>query len=96
MDCAACTYRTFLVPCFFLVPMPKIGPVDYRKLVKVFEKKGFVYQRTTGDHLIYTKSGILRPIVIPKYKQIPPFIVLKNLRTAEMTREEYLDLLKAL
>lgn len=74
--------------------MLRITPVHYRKLAKVFEKKGFVYRRTKGDHLVYHKKGILRPIVIPMYKQIPEFIILRNLKTAGITREEYLKLLK--
>lgn len=74
--------------------MPKLGPVHYKKLAKVFEKKGFVYVRTKGDHLVYQKVGILRPIVIPKYREIPEFIILKNLKTAGITRQEYLKLLQ--
>lgn len=74
--------------------MPRLTPIDYRKLVKVFEKKGFVYTRTKGDHLVYQKMGLLRLVIIPKYKHIPEFIILKNLKTAGISREEYLQLLQ--
>lgn len=74
--------------------MPKLGPIHYKKLAKVFEKKGFVYDRTKGDHLIYIKVGVIRPIVIPKYKDIPEFIILRNLKTAGIARQEYLQLLE--
>lgn len=74
--------------------MPRLTPVHYRKLAKVFEKKGFVYVRTRGDHLIYEKEGLIRPIVIPMYKEIPEFIVLGNLKTAGITRKEYLKTLR--
>lgn len=74
--------------------MPKITPIHYKKLVKVFEKAGFHYVRTKGDHLIYEKEGILRPVVIPAYKQIPEFIILKNLKTAGITRDKYFELLE--
>jgi predicted RNA binding protein YcfA (HicA-like mRNA interferase family) len=73
--------------------MPRITPIHYRKLAKVFEKKGFKYLRTQGDHLVYGKSGIVRPIIIPMYREIPEFIILKNLKTAHITRKEYLDIL---
>jgi len=73
--------------------MPRIVPIHYRKLEKVFKKKGFVHARTQGDHLVYTKEGIDRPIVIPKYREIPEFVILKNLKTAGITRKEYLKLL---
>lgn len=74
--------------------MPRITPIHFRRLAKVFEKEGFIYSRTEGDHMVYTRKGTLRPIIIPKYKEIPEFIVLKNLKTAGITRNEYLKLLK--
>lgn len=74
--------------------MSRLTPVHYRKLARVFEHKGFGHVRTRGDHLVYAKEGILRPVVIPKYKEIPEFIILKNLKTAGITRSEYLKLLK--
>ena len=74
--------------------MPRITPIHYRKLAKVFEKKGFKYLRTQGDHMVYGKTGIIRPIIIPMYREIPEFIILKNLKTAGITRNEYLKLLK--
>ena len=73
--------------------MPKISTVHYRKLVRVFEKKGFVFDRQEGDHLIYVRGNIKRPIVIPMYKSVPVFIVLNNLKTAGIPRKEYLALL---
>lgn len=74
--------------------MPRIAPIHYRKLAKVFEKKGFAYIRTQGDHMVYQKEGITRPIVIPMYKEIPEFIILRNLKTAGIPRKEYLELLR--
>ncbi len=73
--------------------MPKIATVNYRKLIRVFEKKGFVFDRQEGDHLIYVKSGTKRPIVIPMYKAVPVFIILNNLKTAGISRQEYLSIL---
>ncbi|HEY3304494.1 MAG TPA: type II toxin-antitoxin system HicA family toxin [Candidatus Binatia bacterium] len=73
--------------------MPKITPVPYQTLVRVFEKDGFQLQRTHGDHLVYTKPGIPRPIVIPMYDQVPVFIIRNNLRSARMSRERYFELL---
>lgn len=74
--------------------MPKIVPTHYRQLIIVFEKAGFIYSRTKGDHVIYTKIGNLRPLVIPKYKQIPVFIIRNLLRTANISRDKYFKLLK--
>jgi len=52
--------------------------------------------RERGDHMIFTKSGILRPIVVPRYDQLPVFIIKNVLRTALISRERYLDLLNRL
>ena len=40
-----------------------------------------------------TKRGILRPIVIPKYKNIPVFIIKNNLRSSGISRDSYFELL---
>jgi predicted RNA binding protein YcfA (HicA-like mRNA interferase family) len=74
--------------------MPALRPVHYQDLVRIFEHDGFRHDRTEGDHLIYTKAGVLRPLVIPMYREIPVFIIKNLLRTAGMSRERYFDLLK--
>jgi hypothetical protein len=43
--------------------------------------------------MVFTKPGVIRPVVIPKYDAIPVFIIKNNLRTAGMTRERYFELL---
>ena len=45
--------------------MPPLRAADYRTLAKVFEQDGFTFNRQRGDHLIYTKTGVKRPLVIP-------------------------------
>ena len=74
--------------------MPRLVPVDYRKLVKLFETVGFILDRQTGDHLVYVKKGIKRPIVIPIYSAVPVFIIKNNLQTAGISRAEYFKLIK--
>jgi predicted RNA binding protein YcfA (HicA-like mRNA interferase family) len=74
--------------------MSAIKPVSYQLLVKVFERDGFSFDRQRGDHLIYTKANIKRPLVIPMYSAVPVFIIKNLLRTAEMSRERYFDLLE--
>ena len=67
--------------------MPAIKPVSYRVLARVFEAEGFQCVRIEGDHLVFTRPDVLRPIVIPRYAAIPIFIIRNNLRTAgDLTR----------
>ena len=74
--------------------MPSIRPVNFQALVKVFEKDGFRFNRQHGDHLIYTKAEVKRPLVIPMYSDVPVFVIKNLLRTAGMSRERYFDLLQ--
>ena len=67
--------------------MAAIRPVSYKTLVEVFERDGFTFLRQRGDHLIYTKPGVKRPLVIPIYQEAPVFIIKNLLRTAGMSRE---------
>ena len=42
---------------------------------------------------VYTKPGSPRPVVIPKYRAVPIFVIKNNLRTAGISRERYFQLL---
>lgn len=73
--------------------MPALVPIPYQSLVKVFAKDGFRLSRQSGDHLVYVKAGVKRPLVIPAYKAVPVFIIKNLLRTSGMSRERYFELL---
>ena len=76
------------------MPDRKIAPIPYGRLVKVFELEGFTVQRQKGDHLILTKAGIKRPVVIKtSLRDVPVTHILTNLRTAGISRERYFELL---
>jgi predicted RNA binding protein YcfA (HicA-like mRNA interferase family) len=66
--------------------VPALRPVHYKDLTRAFEQDGFTFDHQRGDHLIYTKRGGIRPLVIPAYREIPVFIVKNLLRTAGMSR----------
>jgi predicted RNA binding protein YcfA (HicA-like mRNA interferase family) len=55
--------------------MAAIRPVHFQSLIRVFEQDGFRFDRQAGDHLIYVKVGVRRPLVIPMYRAVPVFIV---------------------
>lgn len=73
--------------------MPSINPVHWTTLVCIFEKIGYVHVRTKGDHMVFSRPGSPRPIIIPKYEEVPVFIIRNNMRTAGLSREEYFRLL---
>jgi len=74
--------------------MPRINPIHYRKIVRVLEREGFALARERGDHMVFTKPEILRPVVVPRYDSLPVFIIKNILRTAGISRERYFDLLE--
>ena len=74
--------------------MPALRPVPYGTLACVFERAGFRKARETGSHVVYTRPGVLRPVVIPKYRSLPVFIIRNNMRAAGMSREQYFELLE--
>jgi len=74
--------------------MPRITPVDWRTLVRVFELYGCKYKRKKGSHHILICPEAKRAVVIPEYGEIDVMIIRNNMRTAGMKREEYFDLLE--
>ncbi len=76
--------------------MPKITPIHWKLLEKVFLAKGFRFARQEGSHRSYIKPGISRPIVIPTYEEVPVAIIRKNLQTAGISRDEYFRLLESI
>ncbi|MCP4363243.1 MAG: addiction module toxin, HicA family [Chloroflexi bacterium] len=74
--------------------MPRITPVHWKVLERVFLSAGFEFMRQKGSHRSYTKPGISRPVVFPTYKEVPVAIIRNNLKTAGISRTEYFRLLQ--
>lgn len=74
--------------------MPRIAPVHWRTLERVFVAAGFEFARQQGSHRSYVKKGVLRPVVIPTHDEIPVSIIRNNLKTAGISRDEYFRLLE--
>jgi len=79
------------------MPEPhKLVPVDYRILIRLFERDGFTVSRHKGDHISMTKSGVLRPLVIKTSpRKVPVAHIRTNMTTAGMSRERFFELLDA-
>lgn len=74
--------------------MPRLTPMPRRRFEKFLEYVGCNYKRQKGDHLIWDRSDLKRPVVFPKDREIPVFIIRNNLRTLGLNPEEYLEILK--
>ena len=69
--------------------MPRIVPMHWRELEKIFLAAGFRFARQEGSHRSYLKAGVPRPIVIPAYDEVPVSIIRNNMKTAGMSREDF-------
>jgi len=77
------------------MPEQKIIPTHYETLVRIFELDGFVVKRKKGDHIIMTKAGIKRPLVIKTSPRLVPVTHIRtNMTTAGITREIFFELLE--
>jgi predicted RNA binding protein YcfA (HicA-like mRNA interferase family) len=76
--------------------VPRLTPLPWRDLEKIFLAVGFVFARQEGSHRSYVKPGVPRPVVIPTYNEVPVSIIRNNLKTAGLSREEFLALLMRL
>lgn len=74
--------------------MARLTPIHWRKLLKICELEGCILVGQTGDHLELKKEGAKRRIVIPRYRDIPVFIIENNLKTAGISRKRYFELLQ--
>jgi len=73
--------------------VPKITPTHWTMLEKIFLRDGWQFDRQEGSHRSYVKTGVARPVVIPTYRAVPVSIIRSIMRTANMSRERYFELL---
>ena len=76
--------------------MPKIHPVPWKVFEKFLLRAGCVLKRQESSHRVYTREGLKRPIILQAKGAVPVFIILNNLRTLGMDRDEYLAIVESL
>lgn len=76
--------------------MPHLVPVKRKKFEMFLKFIGCTLKRIKGDHLIYSRPGLKRPVVITEDSEVPIFIIRTNLRTLEMTPEQYVQIIEQL
>ena len=76
--------------------MSQLTPVHWKKFEKFVLYIGCHFERQRGDHRIYWRSGLKRPVVFPADKEVPVFIIRNNLRTLGISVKEYLEIIEKL
>ncbi len=74
--------------------MARLTPIHWKKFEKFLLFVGCQLTREKGDHRIYWRLGLKRPVVIPRDEALPIFIIRNNLRILNVSPEEYLEILK--
>ncbi|MEK7639687.1 MAG: type II toxin-antitoxin system HicA family toxin [Patescibacteria group bacterium] len=73
--------------------MPRVTPVHWKRFEKFLLYVGCTFVREKGDHRIYTRDGLSRPVVVPRDTQLPIFIIRNNLRVLGISTDDYLQIL---
>lgn len=77
--------------------MPKIPPLKAKRIIKIFLKEGFYIHHQSGSHVHLRHLCKLHlRVTIPRHDkfEMSPFVVNSILNQAEITKEEFLKLLK--
>lgn len=77
--------------------MPKIPPLKGKLIVAVFLKNGFYKHHQTGSHIqLRHMEKINLRVTVPRHDKfdLPSFVVGSILKQAEITKEEFLQILR--
>jgi len=76
--------------------MSQLKPLHWKKFEKFILYVGCHFERQKGDHRVYWRSDLKRPVVFPADKEVPVFVIRNNLRTLGISVKEYLTILEKL
>jgi predicted RNA binding protein YcfA (HicA-like mRNA interferase family) len=76
--------------------MSEIESIHWKKFEKFLLKIGCEFKREKGDHRIYWKQGIKRPVVVPRDSRLPAFVIHNNLRILRISRDKFLSIISKL
>lgn len=74
--------------------MPGLIPIDWKKFERFLKFAGCNLVRERGDHRIWSRSELKRPVVIPRSSKIPVFVIRNNLRVLGISVSEYLEIIR--
>ena len=74
--------------------MGGLTPINWKRFERFLLFVGCRFEREKGDHRIYWRKDLKRPIVIPRENQLPIFIIRNNLRLLKIDVVEYLKILE--
>lgn len=71
--------------------MPELPVASGQEARRAFERRGWIFRRQAGSHMILTKSGSITSLSIPDHRELAPGTLRKLIRLAGLTVEEFRD-----
>jgi len=76
--------------------MPRrLAPVDNKTWRKFLNHIGCKKIRQKGDHLVYSREGLIRPIIFRSRGDVPILHIKTCLKTLGMTIQEFLGIISS-
>jgi predicted RNA binding protein YcfA (HicA-like mRNA interferase family) len=66
-----------------------VKQISWQELRDVCKLAGCVEARMKGDHLVMTKPGMARPVIIKMDKDLGEDLIRSNMRTLGLSRKEF-------
>jgi predicted RNA binding protein YcfA (HicA-like mRNA interferase family) len=74
--------------------MKNLSNITLAEFRGILSRLGLSKVRSRGGHEVWTKDGMLRPIIIQSHiEPIPEFVIRNNLRNLGITKETFLKML---
>jgi len=75
--------------------MPRLPRVSGRQTVHALERAGWKVARQRGSHVVLTRPGSIYTLSVPLHQELGPGLLRSLLRKADLSVEEFQDLLEA-
>ncbi len=73
--------------------MGRLAGISGRRAVTAFCRIGYKVARQRGSHVILRKRGMPN-LVIPSHRSVAPFLLRSQIRRADLTEEDFIELLR--
>lgn len=73
--------------------MPRLPRISGQEAVRAFEKAGWQVSRQRGSHVVLTKPGSIYTLSIPLHRELAAGLLRDQIRKAELTVAEFIELL---
>jgi predicted RNA binding protein YcfA (HicA-like mRNA interferase family) len=71
-----------------------LRPIHYKKFERFLLNVGCRLVRQEGDHQVWDRPDLIRPVIVRTKKDLPVFEIKSNLRTLRISTQEYLNILE--